>query len=157
MKNDHCWTKVLFNFLGVTTLLVSPVVANAQTGVITDAIVAKAKAIVSKMTLEEKVDYIGGRRRFLYSRHSASRPASSENGGWPARHEKQRAEHALSLRHLVCGFVEQSACTSRGKRIRNRLPQLWHWVPSWPGREHLSRPNERPQFRVFWGRSISCQ
>ncbi|MFC2758810.1 glycoside hydrolase family 3 C-terminal domain-containing protein [Hallella multisaccharivorax] len=60
MKNDHCWTKVLFNFLGVTTLLVSPVVANAQTGVITDAIVAKAKAIVSKMTLEEKVDYIGG-------------------------------------------------------------------------------------------------
>lgn len=46
--------------VGAAVLLAAPVAANAQSGVITDEIVAKAKTIVSKMTLEEKIDYMGG-------------------------------------------------------------------------------------------------
>lgn len=52
--------RFFLKMVGAAVLLAAPVVANAQTGVITDAIVAKAKTIVSKMTLEEKIDYMGG-------------------------------------------------------------------------------------------------
>ena len=52
--------RFFLKMVGAAVLLAAPVMANAQTGVITDAIVAKAKTIVSKMTLEEKIDYMGG-------------------------------------------------------------------------------------------------
>lgn len=50
----------LFKMVGAALLMAVPCMASAQTGVITDEIVGKAKAIVSRMTLEEKVDYMGG-------------------------------------------------------------------------------------------------
>lgn len=52
--------RFFLKMVGAAVLLAAPVAANAQTGVITDEIVAKAKTIVSKMTLEEKIDYMGG-------------------------------------------------------------------------------------------------
>lgn len=52
--------RFFLKMVGAAVLLAAPVAANAQSGVITDAIVAKAKTIVSKMTLEEKIDYMGG-------------------------------------------------------------------------------------------------
>lgn len=52
--------RFFLKMVGAAVLLAVPVAANAQTGVITDAIVAKAKTIVNKMTLEEKIDYMGG-------------------------------------------------------------------------------------------------
>ena len=50
----------LLKMVGAALLMAVPCMASAQTGVITDEIVGKAKAIVSRMTLEEKVDYMGG-------------------------------------------------------------------------------------------------
>lgn len=50
----------LLKMVGAALLMAVPCMASAQTGVITDEIVGKAKTIVSKMTLEEKVDYMGG-------------------------------------------------------------------------------------------------
>lgn len=52
--------RFFLKMVGAAVLLAAPVAANAQSGVITDEIVAKAKTIVSKMTLEEKIDYMGG-------------------------------------------------------------------------------------------------
>lgn len=52
--------RIFLKMVGAAVLLAAPVAANAQSGVITDEIVAKAKTIVSKMTLEEKIDYMGG-------------------------------------------------------------------------------------------------
>lgn len=50
----------LLKMVGAALLMAVPCMASAQTGVITNEIVGKAKAIVSRMTLEEKVDYMGG-------------------------------------------------------------------------------------------------
>ena len=48
------------SFLGLLLMFQVPVTATAQTGTITKEVQEKAKAIVSKMTLEEKIDYMGG-------------------------------------------------------------------------------------------------
>ncbi len=63
-ESRHLWKgrcrRIFLKMVGAAVLLAAPVAANAQSGVITDEIVAKAKTIVSKMTLEEKIDYMGG-------------------------------------------------------------------------------------------------
>lgn len=63
-ESRHLWKgrcrRIFLKMVGAAVLLAAPVAASAQSGVITDAIVAKAKTIVSKMTLEEKIDYMGG-------------------------------------------------------------------------------------------------
>ena len=55
-SSRHSFLKMV----GAALLMAVPCMASAQTGVITNEIVGKAKAIVSRMTLEEKVDYMGG-------------------------------------------------------------------------------------------------
>ena len=59
-RRKHRMIKRSFSFLGMLLMFQVPVTATAQPGTITKEIQERAKAIVSKMTLEEKIDYMGG-------------------------------------------------------------------------------------------------
>ena len=138
-----------------SALLAMPAVAQAPHP-LTSADRQRIDEIVHKMTLAEKLDYIGGMEMTIRAVPSVNVRALQMSDG-PVG---VRLDYRVSLDH-VCGRdcsggeLGPRTCATRGRRHWTRCARAGHQLHAGPGSEHLSFAAQRPQLRILRRRSVS--
>lgn len=110
---------------------------------------ARARELVSKMTLEEKCDYIGAVTSFVMRSVDRLGIPHIRMADGPPGHTQQYCQHSLSVRNTHRRYLEQGF----GRKTRSWSGQRRQGQGSGhiarTGREHLQGSDERQEFRIF--------
>ena len=144
MNKYSCMNPFLLTlFFVATTMALLPATTCAQ--VIDKNAELRAKEIVSKMTLREKIDYISGETSFslrAIPRLGIPRILLADGPQGIRNH----APHTLSFRHSNSSDLGPFASSSCWRRIRFGLARPWGRYPIRAGCQHLSFTHVWPQF-----------
>ena len=97
-------------------------------------------SIVNKMTLEQKIDYIGGTGFAIRAMPDLGLPAlEMSDGPVGVRSNLGFPSTTYAARHRPGGHLEPGAGGARGRRHRHRCPFARRSLHARPGRQHLRR------------------
>ncbi len=134
-------------FVGVAAFAQAPALTNAD-------MAKRADSYVSRMSLEEKIDYIGGTGFAVRAVPSVGLPPFEMSDGPFGVRSNERfpsTTYAIGVGLAASGY-RSGGKDRRSDRQRRAGPR--HSFHAGPRREHLPLAAKRPQLRVFWRRSI---